>query len=368
MLAVYGATGYTGQLVARELARREIDAVLCARNGAKLRHLATELGVPFPLRAATIDDSDGLRRALSGVDAVINCAGPFTFYGAPVIEAALDVGAHYVDTTGEQLYMQRVFEHYDAPAEERGVAVVPAVGFDYVPGDLAAAVAARDLDRIEEVVVGYSVRGFGASRGTLRSGVEMAKESLAFEDGRWQRASGIGMGETFDFGPPIGEVPVFRYPGGEIVTVPRHVDTRAVRQRMNARGATPVGALAPLVPAAIGALGLAMRTPAGDLVDALIDRLPEGPPEEAREASSFVIVAEARAFDGRVGRARVEGSDVYGITAVMAVEAARLAAEGGATGALAPAELLEPEGFLDWLAPHGVRWSAEAPRAATARA
>ncbi len=368
MLAVYGATGYTGQLVARELARRDLDAVLCGRNGGKLRQLATELGVPFPLRAATIDDADGLRRAFSGVEAVINCAGPFTYYGAPVIEAALDAGAHYVDTTGEQIYMQRVFEHYDAVAEERGLAVVPAVGFDYVPGDLAAAIAARDLDGVEEVVIGYSVRGFGASRGTLKSGVEMAKESLEFEDGRWQRARGLAAGETFDFGAPIGEVPVFRYPGGEIVTAPRHVDTRAVRVRMNARGATPVGALAPLVPAALGVLGLAMRTPAGDVVESLIDQLPEGPAEDARRASDFVVVAEARAFDGTVGRARVEGSDVYGITAVMAVEAARLAAEGGASGALAPAELLEPEGFLDWLAPHGVRWSTEAPRPAPTKA
>src|ERR671917_228000 len=74
------------------------------------------IGVDWPVRAAAVDDAPALRKALSGADVVISCAGPFTFYGAPVIEAALSVGAHYVDTTGEQPYIRRVFEHLSAPA------------------------------------------------------------------------------------------------------------------------------------------------------------------------------------------------------------------------------------------------------------
>ena len=141
-IAVYGATGYTGRLVAMELRDRGFDAVLCGRNGGKLRRLADEIGVDWPVRAAAVDDGPALRKALSGADVVISCAGPFTFYGAPVIEAALDVGAHYVDTTGEQPYMRRVYEHMDAAAKRAGCAVIPAVGFDYLPGDLGIAQAA----------------------------------------------------------------------------------------------------------------------------------------------------------------------------------------------------------------------------------
>lgn len=368
MLAVYGATGYTGQLVARELERRGLEAVLCGRSSAKLRRLATELDVSWPLRCAPVDDSAGLRRALRGASAVINCAGPFTFYGAPVIEAALDSGTHYVDTTGEQLYMQRVFEHYDGPAEERGLAVVPAVGFDYVPGDLAASLAARGLEPIDELALAYSVSGAGVTRGTLRSIVEQLKGSLEFVEGEWRPAPEFALSAPrFDFGDPVGSVPVLRYPGGEVVTVPRHVDVRTVRQWIDARIATPVGALAPLVPLGGSVLGLAMRTPAGRVLDAVIDRLPEGPDEASRRSSSFVIVAEARSVDGSVGRVRLSGSDPYGLTAAIAVEAARACTEGEVAGVLAPAELLSPAEFLDGLAPRGLTWSADrAPTSAPA--
>ena len=367
MIAVYGATGYTGQLVAAELKRRGFDAVLCGRNSSKLRRLATDLDVSWPLRATTIDDAAGLRRAFRGVSAVINCAGPFTFYGAPVIEAAMDVGAHYLDTTGEQLFMHGVFTHYDAPARERGVGIVPGVGFDYIPGDLAASLAAQDAGAVDEVAIGYSVRGLGVSRGTIKSSLEMSKESLSYEDGTWKPAGPTLRAETFDFDEPIGTVPVFPYPGGEIVTVPRHVDCRSVRQRMNARSFMPVAPLAPAMPAVAVALGAAMRTPLGRVLDGVIDRLPEGPPEDARRASSFVIVAEARSDDGSVlGRCSLEGSDVYGLTAVMAVEAANCLIEEGAAGALAPAEFLDAASFLDGLAPHGLTWSLDGARSAAA--
>src|SRR5690348_1634802 len=109
MIAVYGATGYTGRLVAHELRRRGLTAILAGRNADKLDALVTEVGADWPTRVAAVDDPAALRAAFAGADAVINCAGPFTFFGAPVIEAAIDAGAHYCDTTGEQPYMQRVF-------------------------------------------------------------------------------------------------------------------------------------------------------------------------------------------------------------------------------------------------------------------
>ena len=122
MIAVYGATGYTGRLVAHELRRRGLAATLCGRDLGRLEAVKREVGADWPVRAAAIDDREELRRALMGADAVINCAGPFTFYGAPVIDAALDVGAHYCDTTGEQPYIQKVLTWMDAPARSRTTA------------------------------------------------------------------------------------------------------------------------------------------------------------------------------------------------------------------------------------------------------
>ena len=118
-------------------------------------------------------------------------------------------------------------------------------------------------------------------------------------------------------------------------------------------------------------IGPLLRTPLRDLCDAVIDRLPEGPDEDARRASRFTIVAEAHGRDGGSARAVVEGRDVYGITAVIAVEIARRMAadEFTATGALAPAQVVDPEGFLGFLGEHGVSHRVERPgvREPTAR-
>ena len=360
MIAVYGATGYTGRLVAGELLRRGLDARLCGRNGAKLRALKAELGVDWEVRSAAVDDPACLRKAFDGADVVLSCAGPFTYYGAPVMEAALDAGAHYCDTTGEQPYMKRVFDFMDAPAEERGLAVVPAVGFDIVPGDLAAALACGD-GTWDEVVVAYAVTGFGMSRGTMRSAAEMLTgEDLEFADGDWRVAPGGVVRESFTYPPPLGQQVVTKFPGGEIITVPRHVSTRAVRGRMTVGSYAPHPSVAAAVPYAVPMIGALMQTPLGGALDGLIDRLPEGPDEDARRASRFTIAVEARAAGGAVSRASVSGSDVYGLTAVIAVELARTLAEGTFRGALAPAEVVDPRAFLDMLGEHGVTYEAPA--------
>ena len=369
MIAVYGATGYTGRLVARELQRRGLEARLCGRNGDKLRALTRELGADWETRAAAIDDTPALLKALEGADTVISCAGPFTYYGAPVLEAALANDAHFCDTTGEQGYMRGVFEHFDDPARERGVAVIPAVGFDYVPGDLAAALAARDREPLDELVVAYAVAGLGVTRGTMHSALEMlGGEVLDYAGGAWRPAGRPELGATFAFGGELGDQRVARYPGGEVVTVQRHVDTRSVTLWMTASTFAPHPRLVGTVAAASVAVAGLLRTPLRDAVDAVVDRLPEGPDEDARRAARFTIVADAHGRDGSRQRATVRGTDVYGLTAVMAVELGRRLADGEITarGALAPAQAVEAEEFLGFLGDHGLTYEVGAAHTAQA--
>ena len=99
-IVVYGATGYTGRLVAAELARRGLDAVLTGRDTAKLRALRADLHVDWPLRAAPLDDLVALRAVGAGAAVVLSCAGPFTRLGAPLIDAALAAGAHGAALSG----------------------------------------------------------------------------------------------------------------------------------------------------------------------------------------------------------------------------------------------------------------------------
>src|SRR5918995_6578969 len=100
-IAVYGATGYTGRLVAEELQRRGAEFVLAGRSAEKLETLAARLGGEVRTAAVTLDDAAGLRALLEPCAAVIACAGPFTAHGEPVVAAAAEAGTHYLDTTGE---------------------------------------------------------------------------------------------------------------------------------------------------------------------------------------------------------------------------------------------------------------------------
>ena len=137
-IALYGATGYTGRLVAAELAAAKADFVLSGRNRTKLDALAGELDGDVAVQPAALDDQVALRSLLSDCAAVIDCAGPFIRHGEPVLRAAVETATHYLDTTGEQAYMRMAFERYGPEAEAAGVAVIPAMGFDYVPGDMIA--------------------------------------------------------------------------------------------------------------------------------------------------------------------------------------------------------------------------------------
>jgi short subunit dehydrogenase-like uncharacterized protein len=202
------------------------------------------------------------------------------------------------------------------------------------------------------------------SRGTLRSGLEMlGTEDIEYVDGDWRPAGRQPLRETFPFPDPIGVQPVVRYPGGEVVTVPRHVDVRNLRYRWDSKTFAPMPAMKAAVPLTFPLLKVLLGTPLRDLAEKQIDRLPEGPPEEARRAAKWTIVAEARGESGSVGRAVVSGPDMYGITAVIIVRCAELlgAADFDRAGALAPAQAFDAEDFLRFLEPHGVTFRVEEP-------
>ena len=346
-IAVYGATGYTGRLVAAELRRRGADFVLAGRSAPKLEILAEDLG-GAATRAVALDDPAGLRELLEPCAAVIACAGPFRLHGEPVVAAAVDSATHYLDTTGEQPFMRTVFDRYGDRALQAGVAAITAAGFDYLPGDMLAALTAAELSEIDEVVLAYCPRGFGPSRGTAMSALGMISGGdLEWRDGELRPASqGVARG-TWEFPEPIGLQRMVRYPAGEHVTVPRHVETSEVRTLLTASSVMPHPRLAFAAPLTMPVVQTATRTPLRRGLEAIVRRLPEGPSEENRRRSRFTIVCDA---SGPAGRRRgiVTGRDVYGLTARTTVEGAlRCAAPGyGKSGALAPAQAFDPREFL----------------------
>ncbi len=357
-IAVYGATGFTGKLVSQELRRRGADFIVAGRNQAKLDALAAELG-GVPASAASLDDPAALRALLEPCAAVIACAGPFTEHGEPVVAAAVDAGTHYIDTTGEQPFMEMVFGEYGQRATRNGAALVTGMGFDYAPGDLLASLVAAAMGPLEEIVLAYSVAGFGATRGTALSALGIiGGDSAIWSDGRRQKAPRNADGGDWDFPPPVGRKRTLRYPSGEQLTVPMHVETDSVRTLLN--GMMIPARLAPLSGLAMPALGLALRTPLRSAVGALIRRMPEGPSDEDRKRTRFMVCCEARA-GSRSRRGVTTGTDVYGLTAVTTSHAALLAAatDFDRTGALAPAQAFDPADFFTALEDFGVEVDVE---------
>jgi short subunit dehydrogenase-like uncharacterized protein len=161
---LYGANGYTGELIAREAARRGIHPILAGRSAEKIEPLARELQCEarvFDVRKPDLRD----------VALVLHCAGPFIHTSAPMVDACLAAGVHYLDITGEIDVFEAVLAR-DAEAKQRNVALIPGVGFDVVPTDcLGAMLHARMPDAIELWLAFYSRRG-GISRGTLRTMLE----------------------------------------------------------------------------------------------------------------------------------------------------------------------------------------------------
>lgn len=207
--------------------------MLAGRSREKLEALSEELG-GAGAAVVPLDDPTGLRQMLEPCSVVIGCAGPFTLHGEPLVAAAADTGTHYLDTTGEQFFIQMAFERYGERAAESGAALVSGMGFDFVPGDLLAALVAEGMGPLEEIVLAYCVHGFVPTHGTALSALEiMAGGDVVWRDGEWQPAPRSAGGGRWRFPEPIGEQRMLRYPAGEQITVPRHVQTARVRTLLN---------------------------------------------------------------------------------------------------------------------------------------
>jgi short subunit dehydrogenase-like uncharacterized protein len=163
---IYGATGYTGELIAREAVRRGHRPVLAARNRKALDTLADELACER--RVFGLDTID-----LSDISLVLHCAGPFVHTSRPMVNACLAVGAHYLDITGEIAVFESVFAR-NQEARDRGVVLLPGTGFDVVPTDCLASMLAARMPEATELWLAFDSRG-GISRGTLKTMIEGAQ-------------------------------------------------------------------------------------------------------------------------------------------------------------------------------------------------
>jgi short subunit dehydrogenase-like uncharacterized protein len=322
--------------------------VLVGRNRERLAALGAGLEGDVSIRVAPIEEPAALRRAFDGCAAVVACAGPFASYGEPVVQAAIDAQVHYLDLSGEQAYIQRVFTEYGAAAEIAGVALIPAVGIDCIPADMLAPLVADGLGALQQLTVVIDVRGGRTNTGSLLTMLDSAhrREGLRYVDGtfgpaprqlrggRWELASGEG-------------VSLMRFAGAETVLLPRHVDTGGVEVFFTAGSALPGW-----IPGVVGLAAMRVaedvaRTPVYPRVRPLIARLPA----PRRDIGQIAVEVEARSIDGKTRRACLTAPGAYYFTSIAAAQAAVWAAAGGfdRAGPLTPAQAFPPIDFLDGL-------------------
>ena len=295
---IYGANGYTGELIAREAARRGDKPIIAGRNAAKIQALAAELELPHRVFDAVTAD-------LSGVSLLLNCAGPFSATAKPLIAACLETGAHYLDITGEI----EVFEYahsLDAQARAKNIVLCPGVGFDVIPTDCIARALAEALPDATHLALAFDM-DLNMSAGTAKTSVEgLSKGGAIRRNGRIERTPMGFRTRNIDFGQ--GERTCMALPWGDISTayqttrIPNIEVYAAVPPNM-LWGARLGNLVAPL-------LGLA---PVQEALKRRAAALP-GPSATQRATETAYLWGEARNAAGQVRTARLSTANGYAVT------------------------------------------------------
>ena len=140
-IIIYGASGFTGRLVAEYMGKtygQSISWAMAGRNEEKLAEVRAEVGAPeaTPLVIADADDLDSLRIMVKRADCILTTVGPYQLYGSELVGLCAEEGTHYVDLSGEPGWMHEMIEKHAATAASTGARIVHSCGFDSVPFDL----------------------------------------------------------------------------------------------------------------------------------------------------------------------------------------------------------------------------------------
>ena len=211
---IYGANGYTGELVTRYAVEFGLKPIIAGRNETAIKELAEKHGLEF--RGFSLDDTAKLDAALNEVATVIHCAGPFSLTSRQMGEACLRTKTHYTDITGEIA----VFEACalaDEKAKEAGIMVMPGVGFDVVPSDCLAMHLKNRLPSATHLTLGWYGMG-RMSHGTQATmTMNVGKGGAARRDGKIMSVPAAWRTREIDFGNGVVKTGV-TIPWGDVST------------------------------------------------------------------------------------------------------------------------------------------------------
>ncbi|KAK5133470.1 hypothetical protein LTR08_007712 [Meristemomyces frigidus] len=287
-LLIYGATGYTGRLVAENAVARGLNVILGGRNKQRLESLSSELGPSY--RVFDLDNPLAIDAALVDVAVLLNCAGPFKHTSTPLMKATVGTHTHYLDVAAE-LDSYLLAEELDKAAIAAGVMLLPGAGGSVAMlSSLASHVVAR-ATQPRTIRIALQVAG-PMSRGSAISAA--GGELLRRKDGTLQPTSPDGF-RSFDFGK--GLVSCFPVTLPDLITIHRATHVPNIETYVHVSGDA---------------------FPSGDLAD-----LPAGPTAQQRDANPYYAAVEVINEDGGAVGAVLNTVNGYTFTVLASVEAAR---------------------------------------------
>lgn len=316
---IYGATGYTGELTAREAKHRGMRPVLAGRNRERVRALGEEL--ELPVRIVGLDDPENLRESLEAVDLVLHCAGPFVRTSRPMVEACLATRTHYLDITGEIAVFEAILPLGER-AKAAGIALLPGVGFDVVPTDCLAASLAVALPDATHLELAFAASGGSASRGTLKTMIEAMPDAGAIrKDGKITPVSlahdakeiEFSCGKRWAMTIPWGDVSTaFRSTGIPNIRVYTGQSPGAIRRARRMRALLPLAGLRPVK----------------RFLQWRVERTVTGPDEATREAARTFVWGQVDNATGQRVTGTLETPEGYAFTVLSSVECAHRVLSG----------------------------------------
>ncbi len=331
---LYGATGYTGDLIAREAATRGPRPILAGRNRGAVERLAGELRCES--RVFALDDASAIARHLDGITLVLNCAGPFSATALPVMRACIARGAHYLDITGE-IDVFELGHSFDADARRAGALVCPGVGFDVVPSDCLAAQLKEAMPEATHLALGFDSKS-PTSRGTTKTMIEgLRSGSSVREAGRLVPIPLASRVREIDFG--TGRKTAIAIPWGDVST---------------AYYTTGIGNIEVYIPASPRTVRRLQRLnrwrwllgwePVQAWLKRRADRVAPGPDAALREQTPVWLWGEARSASGRtvVGRMRVANGYTVTVHAGLGI-VKRILESGAPLGYRTPSQIVGAE-------------------------
>lgn len=329
---IYGANGYTGELIAREAVTQGMEPVLAGRNAEAINALSRELGLPsrvFPLGKAS-----EIARALQGINLVLNCAGPFSKTAFPMIEACLAANVHYLDITGEIEILEGV-HYFDHEAKAAGVVLCPGTGFDVVPTDCIALMLKNAVPQASELALGFEVLSRDMSAGTAKTALEGFVKSGKVRRGGRIVDFPLGSGLTrIDFGN--GEKLAMPIPWGDVASAyyTTHIPNITVY--------TPVSQKTALLARLSNLFAPILRSgPLRGWLATRIEKVARGPDAATRKATPSFVWGKATDAGGRSHEIRIKTLNGYSLTVYSALAIAQHLMTGACEkGCFTPAALM----------------------------